>query len=79
MNPINPFVKVRSSKGQIVHSYNIAVVEDDTLFAAELEELLVGLGYTVKSYGSAQKFLTDVRQKNAIFDRRLDHSGSIWY
>jgi DNA-binding response OmpR family regulator len=46
-----------------VHSYNIAVVEDDTLFAAELEELLVGLGYTVKSYGSAQKFLTDVRQK----------------
>ena len=46
-----------------MHSYNIAVVEDDTLFAAELEELLVGLGYTVKSYGSAQKFLTDVRQK----------------
>ena len=46
-----------------MNSYNIAVVEDDTLFAAELEEFLVSLGYTVKGYSSAQKFLTDVRQK----------------
>ena len=42
---------------------NIAIVEDDTAFAAELEEFLSGLGYTVKSYSSAQTFLTAVRQK----------------
>lgn len=44
-------------------SYHIAVVEDDTVFAAELEEFLGGLGYSVASYSSAQKFLTAVRQK----------------
>lgn len=44
-------------------NYYIAVVEDDTVFAAELEEFLGGLGYTVASYNSAQKFLTAVRQK----------------
>ena len=42
---------------------SIAIVEDDTAFAAELEEFLSGLGYTVKSYSSAQTFLTAVRQK----------------
>ena len=54
---------VRSNRGRIVSSYNIAVVEDDTEFAAELEEFLSGLGYTVASYCSSQKFLTAVRQK----------------
>jgi FixJ family two-component response regulator len=44
-------------------NYNIAVVEDDTIFVAELKEFLSGLGYTVKSYNSAQTFLTAVRQK----------------
>lgn len=44
-------------------NYHIAVVEDDTVFATELEEFLGGLGYTVASYNSAQKFLTAVRQK----------------
>jgi DNA-binding response OmpR family regulator len=46
-----------------VNNYHIAVVEDDALFAAELEEFLNGLGYGVTSYSSAQKFLADVRQK----------------
>jgi DNA-binding response OmpR family regulator len=53
----------RSSKGQIVNNYNIAVVDDDTRFTAELGELLSGLGYSVASYRSSQKFLTAVRQK----------------
>ena len=44
-------------------SYHIAVVEDDTVFAAELEEFLGGLGYSVACYNSAQKFLTALRQK----------------
>lgn len=44
-------------------NYNIAIVEDDTIFVAELEEFLSGLGYTVKSYSSAQTFLAAVRQK----------------
>lgn len=44
-------------------SYNIAVVEDDTEFAAELEEFLSSLGYNVTSYNSSQKFLAAVRQK----------------
>jgi DNA-binding response OmpR family regulator len=46
-----------------VINYNIAVVEDDTIFAAELEEFLNGLGYAVKSYNSAQTFLKAVREK----------------
>ncbi len=46
-----------------MNNYHIAVVEDDALFAAELEEFLNGLGYGVTSYSSAQKFLADVRQK----------------
>jgi DNA-binding response OmpR family regulator len=46
-----------------VRNYNIAIVEDDTIFAAELAEFLSGLGYTVTNYISAQKFLTAVRQK----------------
>lgn len=44
-------------------NYNIAVVEDDAVFASELEEYLGGLGYNVTSYSSSQKFLTAVRQK----------------
>ncbi len=44
-------------------NYNIAVVEDDPIFAAELEEFLSGLGYAVKSYSSAQTFLKAVREK----------------
>ena len=43
--------------------YHIAIVEDDIVFVAELEEFLCGQGYTVKSYNSAQKFLAAVRQK----------------
>ena len=46
-----------------MNNYHIAVVENDPLFAAELEEFLSGLGYGVTSYSSAQKFLTDIRQK----------------
>jgi DNA-binding response OmpR family regulator len=46
-----------------VSNCSIAIVEDDTVFAAELEEFLSGLGYIVKSYDSAQSFLTAVRQK----------------
>ena len=46
-----------------MRSYNIAIVEDDTIFATELAEFLSGLGYTVTIYNSAQKFLTAVRQK----------------
>ena len=46
-----------------MRNYNIAIVEDDTIFAAELAEFLSSLGYTVTNYISAQKFLTAVRQK----------------
>ena len=53
----------QTQKGRAVNNYHIAVVEDDPLFAAELEEFLSGLGYGVTSYSSAQKFLTDIRQK----------------
>jgi DNA-binding response OmpR family regulator len=50
-------------KGLNVNKYSIAIVEDDTVFAAELEEFLGGLGYSVASYSSSQSFLTAVRQK----------------
>lgn len=46
-----------------MNNYNIAIVEDDTVFASELEEFLGGMGYSVISYGSSQAFLAAVRQK----------------
>lgn len=43
--------------------FHIAIVEDDQRFASELEEFLGGLGYTVSSYTSSQKFLGALRQQ----------------
>jgi DNA-binding response OmpR family regulator len=43
--------------------FHIAIVEDDKSFASELEEFLGGLGYTVSSYTSSQKFLGVLRQQ----------------
>ena len=45
-----------------VKKFQIAVVEDDRAFAAELEEFLGASGYTVAVYESSQKFLAALRQ-----------------
>jgi len=43
--------------------FHIAIVEDDTSLALELEEFLRNSGYTVSSYTSSQKFLSALRQQ----------------
>lgn len=44
-----------------MQQFHIAIVEDDLVFASELEEFLQGLGYRVSNYGSSQKFLGALR------------------
>lgn len=49
-------------KDSTVKKFQIAVVEDDRAFAAELEEFLGASGYTVAVYETSQKFLAALRQ-----------------
>lgn len=46
-----------------MQTFHIAVVEDDKVFASELEEFLGSLGYRVSIFGSSQKFLGALRQE----------------